>query len=77
VVIGVCLSVRTASAQVCVPLGHSSLYLLLYYYCVQNTYVLDLYSNEQSQLIWFLKSLVNLNLTSGVGRVSGGLLKNF
>jgi len=27
VVIGVCLSVRTASAQVCVPLGHSSLYL--------------------------------------------------
>ena len=29
VVIGVCLSVRTASAQVCVPLGHSSLYLCL------------------------------------------------
>jgi len=26
VVIGVCLSVRAASAQVCVPLGHSSLY---------------------------------------------------
>jgi len=32
VVIGVCLSVlilATASAQVCVPLGHSSLYLLI------------------------------------------------
>jgi len=30
VVIGVCLSVRTASAQVCVPLGHSSLYLMFF-----------------------------------------------
>jgi len=30
VVIGVCLSVHTASAQVCVPLGHSSLYLMFF-----------------------------------------------
>ena len=61
VVIGVCLSVRTASAQVCVPLGHSS-YCSLYF-----TYE---FSTDIHACITYIPHTINNYNLSGTDRKS-------
>ena len=71
VVIGVCLSVlilATASAQVCVPLGHSSLYLCIcdvsYPYVIYYPTVMARYS------LFVLKVLSNPKQTNKINRIT-------